>query len=129
MGNSSKRTKQNITMATTTDQVNAIFVTLSQNTLAITGKTMVPYRAPTHTSITRISILKLAKIMPTIVATIMVIRPIKSMRSGLGLSLAMFLPYTSAIIMADKAHKSESAVEDKEPITNTKKSATITGDR
>src|SRR5699024_1507601 len=129
MGNSSKRTKQNITMATTTDQVKAIFVTLSQNTLAITGKTMVPHKAPTNTNITKISSLKLAKTMPTMVATIMVMRPIKSIRSGFGLSLAMFLPYTSAIIMADKAHKSESAVDDKEPITKTKNSATITGDR
>src|SRR5690554_4189167 len=129
IGIRSKRTKQNINMAIITDQVNALLVTLSQNTLAITGKTIAPHKAPTNTSITKISKEKLAKTIPMAVAATIVIRPINNMRVGSGLSLAIFLPYTSAIIMAESAHKSESAVEDSELITSKKNSATIIGDK
>src|SRR5699024_729575 len=129
MGISSKRTKQNMSMATTTDQVNAWFVTLSQKALAITGNTMAPHSAPTKTSATRISNEKLANTIPATVATIMVARPMSNIFSGSALSLAMFLPYTSAMIMADKAQRSESAVEDNEPITNTKHKPIMKGDK
>src|SRR5690554_3348746 len=88
MGSSSKRTKQNKSMATATDQVKAALVTLSQNTLAITGKTIAPHKALTNTSITKISKEKLAKTIPMAVAATIVIRPINNMRVGSGLSLA-----------------------------------------
>src|SRR5699024_12729801 len=116
-------------MAATTDQVNAWLVTLSQNALAITGKTMAPHNAPTKTSATRISKEKLARMMPITVATTIVARPISNIFSGSALSLAMFLPYTSAITIADKAHRSESAVDEIAPITNTKNKPTINGDK
>src|SRR5690554_2451291 len=116
-------------MAITTDQVNAALVTLSQNTLAITGNTMAPHKAPTKTSMTKMSSAKLAKIIPTMVATIMLTRPLSSVRLGWGLSLAIFLPSTSAIIMADSAHRSESAVEDREPMSRIKNRAIIMGDK
>ena len=46
---------------------------------------------------------------------------------GLGLPLARFFPYTSVITNADSADRSESAVDDSEPITMMKKSPTANG--
>src|SRR5690606_9686069 len=116
IGSRSKRTRQKTASAESTAQVKALLVTRSQKQLAMTGNTTAPQSAPTNTSMTRISSEKLARMMPSTVATIMVIRPINSIFFGSALFLAMFLPYTSAIMIADSADRSESAVEDRKSV-------------
>src|SRR5690554_3951363 len=127
IGNQLKRTTEKKMNDIATDRVNAALVTRFQYRLAITGNTIEPHNAPTKISMDKISSFKLANTTPSAAATTMVTRPTQSIFSGSGLFLAMCLPYTSVITMADRADKSESAVEDKEPITITNNIATIKG--
>src|SRR5690554_4864967 len=127
IGNQLKRTTKNNKNETATDTVKAALVTRFQYKLAITGNTIEPHNAPTKISIAKISNFRLAKITPKLAATTMVKRPTQIIFNGSGLFLVMCLPYTSVITIAANADKSESAVDDSEPITMTNSIATING--
>src|SRR5699024_7224246 len=112
---------------TATDTVKAALVTRSQYKLAITGNTIDPHKAPTKINMDKISNFKLANTTPKVAATTMVKRPTHSSLLGSGLLLAICLPYTSVITIAESADKSESAVDESEPMTIINSMATING--
>src|SRR5690606_19522617 len=129
-GMSSKRTTENSASAARTEIVNAMFVTRFQYRLVITGNTRAPQSAPTKTSRSRIPSSNVAMNIPATIATIIVMRPMSSIVFGFAfLRPAMFWPYTSAMTIDDSAARSESEVDDSDPMIITKKTQMRIGPR